>query len=226
MARPANPNLGQMLRDAARAEFAERGLRAVRVEDVTQRAGVAKGSFYMHYESKEQLYEAIARDFLDEVAARLLGFRECACRGVGAEQMRAMIAMDVAFSDFLWENRDALRMVLEGAAGTSHAYLSDALVELFAQHMRAVMLDPSFVDQGAHPALDPDLVSDIVTGAVVMFARRILREGSRPDFRRWSTQLHRVLAGGLFTPEVGGGLIACLDEIARDETFDQVRSAI
>lgn len=216
MSRPANPNLPQMLSDAARGEFSERGLLAVRIEDVTRRAGVSKGSFYLHFDSKEQLYEAIARDFLDEVAARLDGFRDCAGRGVGLDQVRAMIEMDVSFSEFLWANRDALRMVLEGAAGTSHAYLSDELVELFKAHMRSMMLDPTCHAQGVHTALDPDIVSDIITGAVIMFARRILRADSRPVFRRWSEQLHRVLAGGLFNPEVARELIACVDQIAAE----------
>lgn len=216
MARPANPNLRQTLIDAARAEFAERGLEAARVEDVTRSAGVSKGSFYLHFESKEQLYELIARSFLDEIGERLDHFRDRTCGDLGEDLVRSMVAGDVAFSDFLWSNRDALRMVLEGAAGTPYAWLSDELVRRFSDHMSGMIVDGDRHDRGIAPDVDKDLVSDLVTGSVVMFARRILRSEQRPDFRHWSLQMHRILAGGMFRPEVSRGLIEMIDVIAAE----------
>ena len=42
-------------------EFAEKGFLATRLEDVAARAGVAKGTVYLYYESKEALFEAAVR---------------------------------------------------------------------------------------------------------------------------------------------------------------------
>lgn len=216
MARPANPNLRQTLIDAARAEFAEHGLAAARIEDVTKRAGVSKGSFYLHFESKEQVYELIAQEFLEEIDARLQRFRDQRCTELSAALVREMVAADVAFSDFLWQSRDALRMVLEGAAGTPFAWLSDELVRRFSLHMQSALVDADFHEKGIASSLDRDLLSDILTGAIVMFSRRILRSDVRPDFRHWSIQLHRVLAGGMFRPEIARSLIEILDAIAAE----------
>jgi TetR/AcrR family transcriptional repressor of nem operon len=41
--------------EAALAQFHERGFNAAAVKDITDRAGVPKGSFYNHFESKEAL---------------------------------------------------------------------------------------------------------------------------------------------------------------------------
>ena len=41
--------------EAGLAQFHERGFNAAAVKDITDRAGVPKGSFYNHFESKEAL---------------------------------------------------------------------------------------------------------------------------------------------------------------------------
>ena len=46
---------------AALASFAERGFAATRLEDVAARAGVSKGTLYLYFNGKEQLFEAVVR---------------------------------------------------------------------------------------------------------------------------------------------------------------------
>lgn len=45
-----------LIREAARELFREQGFRATAVSDITGRAGVAVGSFYRHFASKEALF--------------------------------------------------------------------------------------------------------------------------------------------------------------------------
>ena len=46
---------------AALACFSERGFAATRLEDVARRAGVTKGTLYLYFGSKEELFKAIVR---------------------------------------------------------------------------------------------------------------------------------------------------------------------
>lgn len=41
--------------------FVERGYAATRLDDVARRAGVSKGTLYLYYESKEELFKAVIR---------------------------------------------------------------------------------------------------------------------------------------------------------------------
>ncbi len=50
------------LRDAALALFVERGYAATRAEDVAARAGVSKGTLYLYYAGKEELFQAVVRE--------------------------------------------------------------------------------------------------------------------------------------------------------------------
>ncbi len=59
----------QELLDAALALFVEKGFAATRAEEVAQRAGVAKGTLYLYYASKEELFKAMVRQSLSSLIA-------------------------------------------------------------------------------------------------------------------------------------------------------------
>src|SRR6185437_6508592 len=46
---------------AALACFAERGFAATRLDDVAKRAGVTKGTLYLYFPNKEELFKAVVR---------------------------------------------------------------------------------------------------------------------------------------------------------------------
>jgi AcrR family transcriptional regulator len=54
---------GEIL-DAALALFTERGFAATRLDDVALRAGVTKGTLYLYFPNKEELFEAVVRQAL------------------------------------------------------------------------------------------------------------------------------------------------------------------
>jgi AcrR family transcriptional regulator len=59
--------------EAALALFSERGFAATRLDDVAARAGVSKGTVYLYFESKEQLFEAVLRQAVAPNLERIQG---------------------------------------------------------------------------------------------------------------------------------------------------------
>jgi AcrR family transcriptional regulator len=59
---------------AALASFAERGFAATRLDDVAARAGISKGTLYLYFHSKEELFEAVVRATLVPNLERLEAF--------------------------------------------------------------------------------------------------------------------------------------------------------
>ena len=53
--------------DAARDEFGERGFSESSIVGITQRAGVALGTFYTYFDSKEAVFQALVRDMSAQV---------------------------------------------------------------------------------------------------------------------------------------------------------------
>ena len=61
----------QAILEAALFVFAERGFAAARLDDVAARAGVAKGTLYLYFQSKEALFEALIRDAVSPLLAQV-----------------------------------------------------------------------------------------------------------------------------------------------------------
>jgi AcrR family transcriptional regulator len=59
----------QELLDAALELFVEKGFAAARSEEVARRAGVSKGTLYLYYPSKEELFKAVVRQKLSQLIA-------------------------------------------------------------------------------------------------------------------------------------------------------------
>jgi AcrR family transcriptional regulator len=74
--RPSKRRIGASERRAAIVaagldEFTARGFAATRLDDVARRAGVAKGTIYLHFKDKEALFEELVRTALGPLIARL-----------------------------------------------------------------------------------------------------------------------------------------------------------
>ena len=70
---PRTPRGERTLRkilDAAREEFGERGFADSSIVGITQRAGVALGTFYTYFDSKEVLFQALVRDILNSMSEK------------------------------------------------------------------------------------------------------------------------------------------------------------
>jgi AcrR family transcriptional regulator len=57
--------------EAAMDEFIARGFAATRLDDVAKRAGVAKGTIYLHFKDKEALFEELIRTAIVPLVGRL-----------------------------------------------------------------------------------------------------------------------------------------------------------
>ncbi|OBF28196.1 TetR family transcriptional regulator [Mycobacterium sp. ACS1612] len=72
MPRPANPDVRRRLLEAGLALVHARGFAASGVKDITDAAGVPKGSFYAYFPSKEAFAAAILEYYWSDIEARLM----------------------------------------------------------------------------------------------------------------------------------------------------------
>jgi AcrR family transcriptional regulator len=59
--------------DAAMEEFVARGFAATRLDDIAKRAGVAKGTIYLHFKDKESMFEELIRTAIVPLVGTLTG---------------------------------------------------------------------------------------------------------------------------------------------------------
>lgn len=80
----------QELLDAALELFAEKGFAATRSEEVAARAGVSKGTLYLYFPSKEELFKAVVRSNLAALIAEGQDLA-AAYQGSTAELLRVLM---------------------------------------------------------------------------------------------------------------------------------------
>lgn len=64
-AKDAKERKRKAIADAARELFAEFGYRSVSMEQIAQRASVAKGTVYLYFKDKAELFDALAQELLE-----------------------------------------------------------------------------------------------------------------------------------------------------------------
>src|SRR3990172_7877089 len=99
------------LLDAGLAVFREKGMRTTTVEDVTTRAGVAKGTFYLYFKTKEELGAALRERF----ALDMLRTAEGVLAGLEADDWEARAeALVRSVVTFSLERRELAELVFHG----------------------------------------------------------------------------------------------------------------
>src|SRR5262245_51333922 len=139
MPRPADKRAKIELLRAAEEVFVEHGLSAAKVEDITARAGVSKGAFYLHFESKDDCWRQIVEAFVAKLAS-CLHAPPPSGPGGGVEAFAVAMAdwqaHDVEIFEFCWQNRGLMGMLFTGGGGVPYAYLMDEFAERVADQIR------------------------------------------------------------------------------------------
>lgn len=200
MARPSDPRARIELLRAAEAVFVEHGLEGAKVEEITRRAGRSKGSFYLHFASKEDAF----RQIVESMVARLAAIIDAAQAEVAASDepiAEAWLRADLELFEFLWRNRGVASLCLSGGGGAAFAYLVDELAERARVQSKSLLADG--IRRGIYrDDLDLELTSLVVAGAYDRLARDLVRMRTKPDLRRWLAQAQKVLLCGIASDAV------------------------
>lgn len=199
MARPGDNGALARLLAAAEAVFVENGLDRARVEDITARAGISKGAFYLHFESKEGVF----RRLIESIIARLAAYVEAAVLENPDDAHRPLrdvfeerIEKEAQLFAFLWEHKGCMRLLFEGGRSTSFVHLIDE----FADRMRWRFMGTMRwgVERGIFRSdVDVELASLCVAGAYDRLARHVVRQPEPPDFVALARGVQRLVLSGI-----------------------------
>jgi AcrR family transcriptional regulator len=151
----------QDLLDAALSVFAAKGIARTTVADIAEAAGVAKGTFYLYFDSKENLVGALKEGFVDEI----LDHASALYARVGKDDWWALVDETVtSFVDFMLEHRDMIHvMVQEGVTPETSPQFAECqrrVDEMFATSIKMG------IDAGVFDVEDPELIGRFLHYAV------------------------------------------------------------
>jgi AcrR family transcriptional regulator len=181
MPRPPDPTAKIKLLAAAEAVFVARGLDDARVEEIARRAGLGKGSFYLHFASKEDAFRQLVEAMLARMSTYLeaLPARCPRANDIGSF-IDGCVDTDLQIFEFIWQNRGLVGLWLESGNNGAFHRLVDRFTEGARLRLRGFLA--TGIEIGIYrPDLDVELASVFLAGAYERLARQLVRSPIKPD---------------------------------------------
>jgi AcrR family transcriptional regulator len=157
---------------AARDVFARKGFNETTMDDIAEAAGLAKGTLYLYFKSKRDLYMAALKEGIAELNAQTIEAVEAA---QGAqEKIRALVSTRIAYAE---ENREFCKIFYSEMGNLVHPV--HTVAEFKKMHMQQVEFVAGVLEAAAahgeirrgNTRLLAMMISDLTRGSN---ARRLL----------------------------------------------------
>ena len=178
----------QKLLEAAEALFGRHGFHATSVTDITRGAGVAQGTFYLYFPTKEAVFGELVRD----LSRRLR--RAIARETAGVEGRLAVEDAGLrAFLRFAGEHRDLYRIVFESQFidPSLFQWYYERIAEGYVRGLEAAM------EAGEVRRLDPETVAYALMGAAHFMGMRWVVWANEAPPEEALESLRRFIRSGL-----------------------------
>lgn len=225
MPRPSDPHAKSRLLEAAERVFSEKGLDRAKVEDITTQAGLSKGAFYLHFDSKGDAFKELLSEVLAHLQARMAAAKAACLPTLGQnleQSLEDALTRDVEMFEFIWKNRALMRITLEGGRSADYQHLIEHFASN-AQRDTEALLRQGIASGVYRKDLDVDAVAAFIAGGYDRFARQLVREAKKPDLRKRLHQLRRMVIAGIGSAELIDGLQK-IQADARDVASSAVKS--
>jgi len=188
----------QQLLEAATWVFARKGYRQAGIDDIIARAGVARGTFYLYFESKEQVFLAIVEGFHRLVTAALAGMDDAA-QAARAKGPRAMLQASFRqWLGFFAAHRDTARVVLKEASSIDPRFEAGFAALRRSAHSHFAARFRTLQEIGAaNPAADPALVAHFQIGIFDELLNAVVLPNPEADLDNLASQLAEFEWNGL-----------------------------
>jgi AcrR family transcriptional regulator len=185
----------QLLIDVARERFTERGFAGTSVEDITERAGVARGALYHHFSGKDALFRSVYEAVQADTAARVVGAALAEQDPWGA--VRAGLS---AFLDACLEDEFRRIVVLDSVAVLHKDALADPIEQIELPMLRSVLAP---LIETHLPGLGVEALVHVALGGLYGAALYIARARDRSVARVETDTVLDTLIAGLVAQTTG-----------------------
>jgi AcrR family transcriptional regulator len=174
----------EQLLQAALHAFERGGYHGTHVDDVIREAGVARGTFYLHFPSKHAVFSALVDQMLGLFLEVKPAEPEPDVRTAADAEAILRRSYRTVFETFR-RHRRLCRLLFEEAVGVDKGFTTKLSSHFGAWHDKVARTLRHFASRGVvRRDLDVPVTSDLLVGMVVWLARRYLFADRAPDLDR------------------------------------------
>jgi AcrR family transcriptional regulator len=162
----------QKLLDSAEKEFGDRGFHEAAINRITENAGVAMGTFYVHFQSKEAIFRALVA-YMGHLTRRWIAERVADAPNRLAAERQGL----EAFIEFVREHGDLYRIVNE-----AQFVAPDAYREYYSEFAKAYQrrLEDAVANNEIKPGEDEQRAWALIGASVFLGMRYGVWDDARP----------------------------------------------
>ena len=186
------------LQEAGLSLFLERGVESVTIDEITRRAGVAKGSFYRYFDDKDDLVASLIEPLAGQVRSGMNACEDALERAASDDELTAAYtALGAHITIAAMSSPDVMRLYLQEHRAPSVG--SRKPIGLLADEMRqkAIELSIVAVDRGLLDVPDPRVSATAVVGAVEALGLAYLDGGIDLPGDQLGAMLVRIILDGI-----------------------------
>ncbi|MCI9649282.1 TetR/AcrR family transcriptional regulator [Oscillibacter sp.] len=183
------------LMDAASREFSAKPYNEASINKIIQEAGIPRGSFYMYFQDKEELFRYLVHGYVEQ----LLMVLEEALLREGGDVFAAMRAL----FDYVWEKREeralggmgAMSAIISRNGGMQRGALLDLLDSGEALERLRQSVNPALLDLRREEDLDDLLAVLLSVAGPLLYAG--IEAGDAPGYREHLDGILDILRRGM-----------------------------
>jgi TetR/AcrR family fatty acid metabolism transcriptional regulator len=185
--------------DAAVRVFARKGFHATRVSEVAKAAGVADGTIYLYFKSKDDLLISLFEDRMEDINANLRD--TLAKSATAAEKLRVVVRLHL---ELVEQNRHMAEVICVELRQSSK-FIKEYANPKFSEFLRLIAgaISDGQKSGELRADLDPPLIARAMFGALDEIALAWLAKGPKGmiDLRRAIEQMSNFFIAGLTKKE-------------------------
>lgn len=177
----------QLLRGAMLSLIRERGFDLLTVQDITERAGLNRATFYLHYADKNDLLTQMVRDTLDEIVELRPPF--IAAQSLEYNNERLQIFLVDLFRHVI-ENAEFYRVMF--SAGSVAGFANEIHESVFRVGMRWLLRSGITVWN-----IPPDVIISTLSGAYLGLIRWMVNQPTMPEAEVMAARFMTLVLPGI-----------------------------
>jgi AcrR family transcriptional regulator len=182
---------------AASKVFATRGYHQTRVSDIIEEAQVARGTFYLYFDSKSSIFVELLEQLLESLRSTIVGVDMSENAQPVDVQLRGIIQ---TLLQAIVENRELTKIVTREAVGLDAEV--DRRLRDFYSELVAYVRDSLMVAErmGFARPLDHEVAAMCVVGTIKQFMERLVMTEHLPDINRMALAVLDFNLRGIVSP--------------------------
>jgi AcrR family transcriptional regulator len=148
---------GRLL-EAAKKVFSEKGFHNTQISHIIDEAGVARGTFYLHFKSKEEIFEELLQEVVEELKDRIKVIE------LHSDPVEQVVENFERVIEFALQEKELAKIVLQRNCDPQLSRITDEFFEGVIEFISASIRKG--IDMGLLRECNPDLLARAVVGAI------------------------------------------------------------